>query len=142
MAWEIFGQTNNKVGVVGSGNIGPDIALYFSKVLHGHGVPVIVVDIAKAALKSGKARVNGKIGRGVRSGAFKKDEAESMVANISWTTEYSQLKGADLVIEAATEDKAIKGKIFSELEKMESHCSRGIRHNNCGLFPGSGHEAP
>ena len=118
MAWKIFGHTINKIGVIGSGNIGPDIALYFSKVLHGYGVPVVVVDIAEAALKSGKARVKGKIGRGVKTGAFKKDEADSMAANISWTTDYSQLKGADLVIEAATEDKAIKGKIFSELEKI------------------------
>ncbi len=118
MAWKIFGRTINKVGVIGSGNIGPDIALYFSKVLHGHGVPVVVVDIADVALKSGEARVKGKVGRGVKTGAFKKDEADSMMANISWTTEYSQLKGADLVIEAATEDKTIKGKIFSELEKI------------------------
>jgi enoyl-CoA hydratase/3-hydroxyacyl-CoA dehydrogenase len=118
MAWEIFGQTINKIGVIGSGNIGPDIALYFSKVLHGHGIPVVVVDIAEVALKSGEARVKGKIGRGVKTGAFKKDEADSMMANISWTTDYSQLKGADLVIEAATEDRAIKGKIFSELEKI------------------------
>ncbi|NIN91710.1 hypothetical protein GTO36_01660, partial [bacterium] len=118
MAWKVFGQTINKVGVIGSGNIGPDIALYFSKVLHGRGVPVVVVDIAEAALKSGEARVKGKVGRGVKTGAFKKDEAESMIANISWTTDYSKLKGADLVIEAATEDKEIKGKIFSELEKI------------------------
>jgi enoyl-CoA hydratase/3-hydroxyacyl-CoA dehydrogenase len=118
MAWKIFRQTINKVGVIGSGNIGPDIALYFSKVLHRHGIPVVVVDIAEVALKSGEARVKGKIGRGIKTGAFKKDEADSMVANISWTTDYSKLKGADLVIEAATEDKAIKGKIFSELEKI------------------------
>lgn len=118
MAWEIFGQSIRKIGVVGSGNIGPDIALYFSKVLHGHGVSVIVVDIAEEALKSGEARVKGKVSRGVKTGAFQKDEADSMIANISWTTEYSQLKGADLVMEAATEDRAIKSKIFSELEKI------------------------
>jgi len=118
MAWEIFGRSISKVGVVGSGNIGPDIALYFSKVLHKHRVPVVVVDIAEDALKSGEARVKGKVGRGVKTGAFQKDEADSMIANISWTTEYSQLKSADLVIEAATEDKVIKSKIFSELEKI------------------------
>ena len=118
MAWEIFGRNISKIGVVGSGNIGPDIALYFSKVLHGHDVPVIVVDVVEEALRSGEARVKGKTGRGIRSGAFRKDEADSMIANISWTTDYSQLVGADLVIEAATEDKAIKNKIFTELEKI------------------------
>ena len=118
MAWEIFGRSINKVGVVGSGNIGPDIALYFSKVLHKQGVPVIVVDIAENALKSGEARVKGKLMRGVKTGAFQKDEADSFINNLSWTTEYSQLKGADLVIEAATEDIGIKRKIFSQLEKV------------------------
>ncbi len=118
MAWEIFGRSISKVGVIGSGNIGPDIALYFSKVLHRHGVPVVVVDIAEKALKSGEARVKGKIGRGVRAGAFKKDEAESMMSNLSWTSDYSELSGADLVLEAATEDVGIKKKIFAELEKV------------------------
>lgn len=117
MAWQIFGRTINKVGVIGSGNIGPDIALYFSKVLHRHQVPVVIVDIAEEALQSGKARFKGKIDRGVKTGAFRKDEADSMIANISWTTDYSQLEGADLVIEAATEDIGIKRKIFSALEK-------------------------
>jgi enoyl-CoA hydratase/3-hydroxyacyl-CoA dehydrogenase len=118
MAWKTFGRTINKVGVIGSGNIGPDIALYFSKVLHGRGVPVVVIDIAETALKSGEARVRGKVARGVKTGAFKEEEADSMLANISWTTDYSELKGADLVLEAATEDRAIKGNIFSKLETI------------------------
>lgn len=118
MAYEILGREINKVGVVGSGQIGPDIALYFSKVLHSHGVPVVVVDIAENALKSGEVRVKGKIGRGVKTRAFKQDEADAMIANLSWTTDYSQLAGADLVIEAATEDVGIKKKIFTEVEKI------------------------
>ena len=118
MALEMFGRSINKIGVVGSGNIGPDIALYFTKVLHKHGVPVIIVDISEQALKSGETRVEGKVKRGVRTGAFKKEEAESMINNLSWTTDYSQLKEADFVIEAATEDIGIKGKIFSELENI------------------------
>ena len=61
MALEMFGRSINKIGVVGSGNIGPDIALYFTKVLHKHGVPVIIVDISEQALKSGETRVEGKI---------------------------------------------------------------------------------
>jgi enoyl-CoA hydratase/3-hydroxyacyl-CoA dehydrogenase len=118
MAWEIFGRNIRKIGVVGSGNIGPDIALYFSKVLHELGVPVVVVDIAEKALKSGEVRVKGKLSRGVKTGAFRKEEVDSMVANISWTADYSRLSGADLVLEAATEDRAIKGKIFTQLEKI------------------------
>ncbi len=118
MALEIFGRRISKIGVVGSGNIGPDITLYFSKVLHMNDVPVVVVDIAESALKSGEVRVKGKLSRGVKTGAFQQEEVDSMIADISWTTDYSQLSGADLVVEAATEDRAIKSKIFSELEKI------------------------
>jgi enoyl-CoA hydratase/3-hydroxyacyl-CoA dehydrogenase len=118
MAFEILGRRIKKVGVIGSGQIGPDIALYFSKVLHRHGVPVVVVDIAEKALKSGEVRVKGKIGRGVKSRAFKKEEADAMIANITWTTDYSQLSGSDLVVEAATEEVSIKKKIFAGVEKI------------------------
>ena len=51
MAFTMFGRTIRKIGVIGSGNIGPDIALHFSQNLYGHGVPVVVVDIVQAALK-------------------------------------------------------------------------------------------
>ncbi len=118
MAWEFKGRTIHKIGVVGSGNIGPDIALYFSKVFHKFGVPVVVVDISEKALKSGEARVKGKLGRGVRSGAFTKEDVDAMLANLTWTTDYAQFQGADFVIEAATEDVGIKRKIFAELEKV------------------------
>lgn len=123
MGWKIFGRTINKVGVIGSGNIGPDIALYFSKVLHRHGVPVVVVDIAENALRSGEIRVRGKLKRGVKTGAFQEEEVDSMISHISWTTDYSQLSRADLVIEAATEDIGIKRKIFSQLEKICSEAA-------------------
>lgn len=118
MAWEIFGRTINRIGIVGSGNIGPDIALHFSKVLYGHGVPVVVVDISKDALVSGEGRVRQKVKQGMKTGAFKDNAGDSILKNISWTADYEQLKGADLVIEAATENKAVKSKIFSELEKI------------------------
>lgn len=113
-----MGRTIHKIGVVGSGNIGPDIALYFSKVFHKFGVPVVVVDISEKALKSGEARVKGKFGRGVRSGAFTKEEVDAMLSNLTWTTDYAQLNDVNFVIEAATEDVGIKRKIFAELEKF------------------------
>jgi len=37
------GRSIEKIAVVGSGQIGPDIALYFAKVFTPHGVPVVVV---------------------------------------------------------------------------------------------------
>ena len=55
MAFVFRGRAISKVGVIGSGQIGPDIALHFVKVLHPYGVQVIVVDVADDALERGKA---------------------------------------------------------------------------------------
>ncbi|MCE9582655.1 MAG: 3-hydroxyacyl-CoA dehydrogenase/enoyl-CoA hydratase family protein [Planctomycetes bacterium] len=109
-----------KIGVVGSGQIGPDIALYFSKVFHAAKVPVVVVDIRQEALDAGREKVKKKLLKGVESGAFKQAEVDSMLANTSWTTDYGALAGADFVVEAATEDLKIKQRIFEGLEKSVS----------------------
>jgi len=50
MAFTMFGRTIRKIGVIGSGNIGTDIALHLSQNLQGYGVLVVVVDILQAAL--------------------------------------------------------------------------------------------
>ena len=70
MAYEISGLTISKLGVIGSGQIGPDIALHFSKVLHDKGVQIVVVDVAQQALDQGQAKMHKKIDRGVKTKAF------------------------------------------------------------------------
>jgi len=118
MPFTLFGRTLTRVGVVGSGQIGPDIALFFSKVLAPHGVPVVVTDVVQAALDAGAAKTKKKIDKGVETGAFKPDEAEAMFKNIAWTADKQQLAGCDLVIEAATERLEVKQKIVADLEAV------------------------
>jgi enoyl-CoA hydratase / 3-hydroxyacyl-CoA dehydrogenase len=101
---------------VGSGQIGPDIALHFTKVMAEAGTPVVVVDISAAALEKGRAKLEKKVQKGVESKAFAEAEGKAMLAGITFTSDYAALAGADLVVEAATEDPAIKGKIFAQLE--------------------------
>lgn len=60
MSFALHGRTLSRVGVVGSGRIGPDIALFFTKILAPHGVPVVVNDVIPAALESGRLRTNLK----------------------------------------------------------------------------------
>ncbi|MCC6463779.1 MAG: 3-hydroxyacyl-CoA dehydrogenase/enoyl-CoA hydratase family protein [Planctomycetes bacterium] len=120
MAFTLKNRTIEKIGVIGSGQIGPDIALYFTKVLAPAGVPVVVVDVAQAALDAGRKKLEKKIQKGVESGAFKPDEAGQMTANLKWTSNYEDLKGASLIIEAATENKDIKRKIVAQLEGILS----------------------
>jgi enoyl-CoA hydratase/3-hydroxyacyl-CoA dehydrogenase len=116
VAFTWSGRTIGKVGVIGSGQIGPDIALHFAKVMSEAKVPVIVVDISADALAKGKAKLEKKVKKGVESKAFTPEEGAAMTGGVTFTSDYGALAGADLVVEAATEDVRIKNKIFSQLE--------------------------
>src|SRR5512137_2811146 len=114
MAFTMFGRTIRKIGVIGSGNIGPDIALHFSQNLQPYGVPVVVVDIVQAALDAGSKRAESKMAKAAEKGIFKREAADAIFKNMLFTTDYGKLSDADLVIEAAFEREDIKHKIFDQ----------------------------
>ncbi len=118
MAFEMFGRKIGKIGVVGSGQIGPDIALHFAKEGAKAGCEVVVVDVAEEALAKGKKKLEKKVNKGMESGAFKPAQGEAIKGNVTFTSDNAALAGAGLVIEAATEDLDIKRKIFAGLESV------------------------
>lgn len=118
MSFTHRGRTLRKIAVIGSGQIGPDIALYFTKVLAPHGVQTVVVDVAESALQRGRAKLEKKISKGVESGAFTAEQQTEMLGHVTFTSDYEQVRGADFVVEAATEDKALKGRIFKQVEAL------------------------
>ena len=120
MAYTLGSRTLNKIGIVGSGQIGPDIALHMSKVLEPVGVSVLVVDIAPEPLRAGRLKLDKKVDKGVATKAFTPESARAMKDNVTFTDNYEALRGADLVIEAATEDLELKRRIFAQLEDLVS----------------------
>ena len=118
MSFTHAGRTLSKVAVIGSGQIGPDIALYFTKVLSPFGVQTVVVDVSDAALAAGKKKLEKKVAKGVETGAFTPEQQAQMVSAVTFTNDYGAIAGADLVVEAATENKELKGKIFGQVEKL------------------------
>ena len=115
-SWQ--GRAIRRAAVIGSGQIGPDIALHLVKTLAPHGVETAVLDISEAALESGRRKMFGKIEKGRQSGAFKDAQAERMRSAVDFTSDYGRLAGVDLVIEAASEDLAIKRRIFASVEEL------------------------
>jgi enoyl-CoA hydratase/3-hydroxyacyl-CoA dehydrogenase len=118
MGFTLEGRTIQRVGIVGSGNIGPDVALFFARTLLRHGVPVILHDIAQEALDAGRARIAQKLRRGGAGGLFTPYEIESIEKNIKLTLDPSLLTGCDLVVEAATEDLELKQGVFERTERI------------------------
>jgi enoyl-CoA hydratase/3-hydroxyacyl-CoA dehydrogenase len=107
-----------KISIIGAGNIGPDICLHFAKVFARYGVKLVLVDIAPQALESATVRIGEKIRRGVEAGAFRADQAQAMSACVSYTTDYDDISGSSLVLEAATEDEGIKDAIFKQVDTL------------------------
>ncbi len=120
MSFSYRGRTLSKIAVIGSGQIGPDIALFFTKVFSPHGVRTVVVDVADEALAKGKAKLEKKIAKGVESGAFSAEQQAAMLQHVDFTSDYDAIAGAEFVVEAATEDKGLKSRIFKQVETLVS----------------------
>jgi enoyl-CoA hydratase/3-hydroxyacyl-CoA dehydrogenase len=108
----------SKISIIGAGNIGPDICLHFAKVFAKDGIKLVLVDIAEQALESARARIEKKIERGVEARAFRADLGEAMLACISYTTNYDNISGSSLVLEAATEEEGVKDAIFRQVDTI------------------------
>ena len=99
------------VGIIGAGQMGGGIA-HVSAVA---GFDVLLYDISGERIEKGIATINGNLARQVASGKLDDETRKSALARITPAPAMSDLAGADLVIEAATENEEIKRKIFQEL---------------------------
>ncbi|MDO9201299.1 MAG: 3-hydroxyacyl-CoA dehydrogenase NAD-binding domain-containing protein, partial [Hydrogenophaga sp.] len=95
------------VGIIGSGTMGNGIA----QACATSGIQVVLVDIAQAAVDKALATVASSLDRLIKNDKMTAAEKDAALARIQGSTNYEDLKGAQLVIEAATENEALKVKI-------------------------------
>lgn len=107
-----------KVAIIGAGTIGPDIGYYFKTALPQS--PLVLVDIDEKQLKRASDRLNGYVQKSLDKKKMKPEMAKLVTDNIIYTTNYADIKDADLVIEAATENLEIKRKIMAMVEDIVS----------------------
>jgi 3-hydroxybutyryl-CoA dehydrogenase len=101
----------SKVGIVGAGQMGTGIA----HVVALSGYDVALHDIAKDRVDAAMAAIDKNLARQVASGKISEDDHKKALSRISYAETMQDLAGADLVIEAATEDETVKRKIFVTL---------------------------
>ncbi len=99
------------IGVIGAGQMGRGIA----QVLATAGWPVLVLDTAERALRDGISKIRQSLARGVEKGTLPADQVDRVMARIQPRVELDGLKDAQLVIEAVSEDVALKQALFTEL---------------------------
>lgn len=102
------------VGIIGAGTMGNGIA----QACAVSGIKVVMVDISEAAVAKGLATVSGSLDRLLKKEKITADAKAAAMARIQGSTSYDDLKGAQLVIEAATENQELKVKILKQLDAL------------------------
>jgi 3-hydroxybutyryl-CoA dehydrogenase len=99
------------IAVIGAGTMGNGIA----QVCAVAGFDVTLLDVSDTALERGIATVRKNLERQVVKQTVAADVAEAALGRISLTTDYGQLRGAQLVIEAATENLELKLRLLKQI---------------------------
>ena len=99
------------LGVVGAGQMGNGIA----HVAAVAGLEVVLTDISEAALDGGMAAIQKNLGRMVKKEKISPADADLALGRIRTATDLGAHEAAQLVVEAATENEALKFGIFEAL---------------------------
>jgi len=104
----------NTVGIVGAGTMGNGIAQACAVA----GIRVVMVDIAQAAVDKGLATIGKSLDRLISKEKMTEADKAAALARVKGSTSYDDLKSAQLVIEAATENHELKNKILKQLDGL------------------------
>ena len=103
-----------RIGVLGAGMMGSGIA----NAAVGAGVEVMLYDADPAATARGLAHAQKDRARAVARGSLTEAQAQATLARITPTEDLAAFAGADLIIEAVFEDRAVKGDILGRAQAM------------------------
>ena len=101
-----------RVGVIGSGLMGSGIA----EVCARAGLDVVVREVDSPAASAGRTRIENSLARAVKAGKLAAPDRDAALARITVVTELDTLADRDLIIEAATENPAVKSQLFKDLD--------------------------
>ena len=102
------------IGIIGAGTMGNGIA----QACAVSGVHVVMVDISDAAVQKGLATVSASLDRLIKKEKIAQADKDAALARIKTSTSYDDLKAAQLVIEAATENYELKLKILKQADAL------------------------
>jgi 3-hydroxybutyryl-CoA dehydrogenase len=101
------------VAVIGAGTMGNGIAQTFA----AHGVPTLLVDVTDEFVQRGLDAIRGSLQRFVRKGTLTDAQAKDVLGRVTGTTSFDALARAQLVIEAVTENLAVKQQVFAKADR-------------------------
>ena len=105
---------SEQIAVIGAGQMGNGIAHVFAQ----HGFAVTMIDVAEAALARGRETIEKNLDRQIKKGALAADARAAILDRLTTSTSLDAVRGAALVVEAATERRDLKFQIFADLDRL------------------------
>jgi len=102
------------VAVVGAGQMGNGIAHVFAQ----SGFDVTMIDVSAEALERGKGTIASNLDRQIKKGTLQPGDKDSILGRVRTANALDAAANATLVVEAATENRDLKFKIFSDLDRV------------------------
>jgi 3-hydroxybutyryl-CoA dehydrogenase len=106
----------DRVAVLGAGQMGNGIAHVFAQ----HGFPVTMIDISRDALARGRDTIVKNLDRQVKKGTLQPADKNATLDRIAAETSIDAASDAALVVEAVTENRDLKFKLFGDLDRLAS----------------------
>ncbi|QQE07124.1 3-hydroxybutyryl-CoA dehydrogenase [Cupriavidus sp. ISTL7] len=107
-------MTIHTVGIIGAGTMGNGIAQACAVV----GLDVVMVDISQGAVDKGIATIAGSLDRLIKKDKITEADKAAALARVRGSTAYEDLRAAQIVIEAATENYELKLKILKQVDAL------------------------
>jgi 3-hydroxybutyryl-CoA dehydrogenase len=109
-------MSTQTIGVIGAGTMGSGIAQAGAAA----GLAVTMIDVSDAALQKGTRSIASSLDRLVGKGKLSAEQRDGALARVRTSTDYGALSGADVVVEAATENVAVKSDILRKIDAIAS----------------------
>jgi 3-hydroxybutyryl-CoA dehydrogenase len=103
-----------RAAVVGAGTMGNGIAHIFAQ----HGWEVALIDSASTALDKATATIKGNLERQVKKGSLPPEAPAQILGRISTGSKLEAAAPAEIVVEAASENPAVKFSLFEQLDRI------------------------
>jgi 3-hydroxybutyryl-CoA dehydrogenase len=102
------------VGVLGAGQMGSGIAHVFAQ----HAYQVLIYDISESQLDKALRSIEQNLERQARKGVIFSTSIQGIMGRITVTRDLGDFSACDLVVEAASENEALKFELFRKLDEV------------------------
>ncbi|WGH74232.1 3-hydroxyacyl-CoA dehydrogenase family protein [Tenacibaculum tangerinum] len=104
------------ITIMGAGVMGTGVAHNFAQ----YGIPVTLIDISEKQLENSEKQIrkNLRLYKFHKNHYKSKESVDEIIERINFTTNYSEAKDADLIIENVTEDWDIKKEVYKKLRNI------------------------